>query len=100
VPWLQSRISPSDTGVPQPQVLVDPYVYQELQTYTTLQMVDNDYPTLLQRNSYVVLGDQTVREGQASVFADGDDVTYNYPLKLLNSTDNLVYSSNDVKIYG
>jgi uncharacterized membrane protein len=100
VQWLQSRISPSDTGVPQPQVLVDPYVYQELQTYTTLQMVNNDYPTLLQRDSYVFLGDQTVREGQASVFADGDDVTYNYPLKLLNSTDNLVYSSNDVKIYG
>jgi uncharacterized membrane protein len=100
VQWLQSRISPSDTGVSQPQVLVDPYVYQEVQTYTTLQMVDSDYPTVLQRNSYVVLGAQTVTEGQASVFADGDDITYNYPINLLNSTDNLVYSSNGAMIYG
>jgi uncharacterized membrane protein len=98
--WLQSRISPRSTGVPQPQVLVDPYVYQEVQTYTTLQMVSDDYPTILQRNSYVVIGDQTVREGQATIFSDGDQITYQYPIKLLNSTDNLIYSSNGVMIYG
>lgn len=97
VQWLQSRIP---NGQKQPEVDIDPSVFQEVQAYTTLHMVDDDYPTLLNRNSYTILGYQTVTKGQATEFLDGDDVTYNYPIKLLNSTYNLIYSSNGAMIYG
>jgi uncharacterized membrane protein len=100
IEWLQSRLSADGTGASQPEVQIDPNTFQEVQTYTTLGMDDDDFPTDLVRNSYVVLGDQTVTEGQATAFLNGDLITYNYPLKLLNSTDNLIYSSNGAMIYG
>jgi uncharacterized membrane protein len=100
IEWLQSRISPGGTGQPQPTVQIDQNAYQELQTYTTLKMDPDDYPSDLVQGSYVVLGYQTVTEGQATVFLDGDQITFNYPVHLLNSTDNLIYSSNGAEIYG
>jgi len=101
IQWLQSHI-PNGTpgGPPQPQVQIDPFVYSELQTYSTLNLNNIDFPSLLLKNSYLFLGYQTVTEHQATLFTGGDLITYSYPMNLLNSTDNLVYSSNGAMIYG
>jgi hypothetical protein len=54
---------------------------------------------LLQKGSYVFLGYQTVTEGQAVVDVNDNLINYNYPMKLLNSTDDLIYSNNASRIY-
>jgi uncharacterized membrane protein len=101
VEWLQSWIAAGETGknAVQPEVQIDSNTFQEVQSYTTLQMDYDDFPTDLNRGSYVVLGYQTVTEDQASAFLGGDQITYNYPLDLLNSNYNLVYSNNGAMIY-
>lgn len=98
--WLQSRVSGEATGKPQPEVQIDPFVFEELQTYTTLDLYPVNFPALLQQGSYVFLGYQTVTKGQATADISDNLISYQYPVPLLNSMDNLVYSSNGSRIYG
>jgi uncharacterized membrane protein len=101
IQWLGSRISSDATRKPQPEVQIDPFVFQELQTYSTLNLYPVNFPALLQKNAYVFLGYQTVTGGQEATADINDDlINYNYPTALLNATDNLVYSSNGSRIYG
>ena len=46
IKWLQSRIP--DQAAMQPEVQMDQYSYSELQTFTNLNVNNNDFPTLLQ----------------------------------------------------
>ena len=98
--WLQAQVDSRPSGTPQRGIEIDPYLFQEVQTYTTLSMDPTDFPAELQKNAYWVLGYQTVTEHQASAFVNGDLITYIYPIKLLNSTTDLLYSSNGTLIYG
>jgi hypothetical protein len=41
-----------------------------------------------------------VTTGEETVFQSGDLISYDYPMKLLNSAYNLVYSNNGAAIYG
>ena len=101
IQWLQSRISSGVTGKPQPEVQIDPFVFQELQTFSTLNLYPVNFPALLQKDAYVFLGYQTVTGGQEATADINDDlINYNYPTGLLNATDNLVYSSNGSRVYG
>lgn len=97
--WLQARISTGPDEKGQPEVQMDNFTYSELQTFTHLRINNNSFPTLLQKNSYVFLGYPTVAKGQATLADAGDLITYTYPVAFLNSTDDLVYSSNGALIY-
>ena len=79
---------------------MNPYTYNELQTFTNLFINWQDFPTLLAKNSYLFYGYQTSTTGQSSIFADGDLITYNYPMRLLNAEYDLIYTSNGARIYG
>ena len=101
IEWLQSNIAAGDAqGKPLPEVQIDSYTYNQLQTFTKLQVNNTNFPTLLQKRSYVFLGYQTVTTGQATISLGGDRIIYTYPVQLLNSGDNLIYSSNGAMIYG
>jgi hypothetical protein len=71
-----------------------------LQTFTDLNVNTNDFPTDLLKNSYLFYGYQTSTTGQSTIFVNGDLITYNYPMALINSEYNLIYSSNGAMIYG
>lgn len=100
IQWLTSQIGSRPSGTPQPGVQIDAYTFQEVQTYTTLNMYPEAFPALLQEHGYVVLGYQTTTEKEGSELINGNLITYNYPMKMLNGTDNLIYSSNGALIYG
>jgi uncharacterized membrane protein len=100
IEWLQSNIPGGAGTTSQAQVQIDPYAYGELQTFTHLNLDNTNFPTLLQKSSYVFLGFETATGGRATVLTSGDLITYQYPMKLLNSSYNLVYSSNGAAIYG
>jgi len=50
-------------------------------------------------NSWLILGWQTVRTGQATAYYDGDLITYKYPMVMLKKAKNLVYSNGGAEIY-
>lgn len=101
--WLQDRISAGSGGSAagaRPLVDMDAFTYNELQTFTHLNISNNDFPTLLQKKAYVFLGYQTVSHGTDTLIQNGNLIIYNYPVALLNTQYNLVYSSNGAAIYG
>jgi hypothetical protein len=63
-------------------------------------IVDGDLlPALLRQDHYVFLTPQTVLHGQATVFSDGDLLTYAYPVHRLDARLDLVYSTTGTRIY-
>lgn len=100
IEWLQSSVAGGASGPMHSAVQMNPYTYNELQTFTNFNINSQDFPTLLIKNSYLFYGYQTSTTGQSSIFVDGDLITYNYPMGLLNDKYNLIYSSNGAMIYG
>jgi uncharacterized membrane protein len=101
IKWLQSIFLGDAPRPTYTTVEMNPYTYNELQTFTNLNVNNSgDFPTLLLRNAYLFYGYQTSTTGQSSIFENGDLITYNYPMGLINSEYNLLYSSNGAMIYG
>jgi uncharacterized membrane protein len=100
IKWLQSSFVGDVSAPTHPAVQMNPYTDNELQTFTDLNVNTNDFPTDLLKNSYLFYGYQTSTTGQSTIFVNGDLITYNYPMALINSEYNLIYSSNGAMIYG
>ena len=100
IKWLQSSFVGDASGPRSTAVQMNPYTDNELQTFTNLNVNTDDFPTLLLKTSYLFYGYQTSTTGQSSIFVNGDLITYNYPMALINSEYNLIYSSNGAMIYG
>ena len=92
---LEGRRGPMHSAVQ-----MNSYTDNELQTFNNLNVNTNDFPTYLLKTSYLFYGYQTSTTGQSSIFVNGDLITYNYPMGLVNSEYNLLYSSNGAMIYG
>jgi len=99
IAWLQSHLPVNSLGQIQSEVETDRYTFNTLQTFTGLSPENDIYPTLLRKDTYVFLGYTTVTRDQATFLYGGDLITYQYPMDLLNSTEDLVYSSNGARIY-
>jgi uncharacterized membrane protein len=98
--WLQSGFVGDASAPRRAAVQMNPYTDNELQTFTDLNVNTDDFPTLLLKTSYLFYGYQTATTGLSSIFVNGDLITYNYPMALINSEYNLIYSSNGAMIYG
>jgi uncharacterized membrane protein len=98
--WLEDRISagPDPSRV---SIQTDEFTYNRLLTLLAGngKVSDNLYPTLLERQGYTFVGAQTVERNQATIFYQGDLVTYSYPTALLDRVYNEIYSSDGVEIF-
>ncbi len=57
------------------------------------------YPTYLFQSSYVILSYSNLHTGVASTDVNGNLIAYKYPVELLQTTKNLVYSNGGAEIY-
>lgn len=96
--WAQTRIRQGDGNVGA-HLQTDQFTFDRLQTAIDAPALQDIYPTLLEQDSYVLLGTSTVREDRATVFFQGDLLTYGYPLALLDSTKDKVYAGEGVEVY-
>ncbi|MFJ3922893.1 hypothetical protein [Streptomyces sp. NPDC090022] len=92
--WLNQRAA-GDDGVVQ----TDRYSFSRLQTLLTGRTQDGIHPTVLRSQSYVLLGSTPTRKDEVTLFFRGDLVTYRYPRGLLDTTRNLIYSSEGAVVY-
>lgn len=98
--WLENHISAAPDPS-QASIQTDEFTYNRLLTLLAGNGIvsDNLYPTLLEKEAYTFVGAQTVEKNQATIFYQGDLVTYKYPTALLNSVYNEIYSSDGVEIF-
>jgi hypothetical protein len=88
--------------VPDDQIQTNPSTYLRLQTiiHKDPGPLNDIYPTLIRRDKYVLLGYMTMHNDESALFYQGDQITYRYPLKFLDSTKNLIYNNETVGVYG
>lgn len=99
IEWLQDRLPAESQRQIQSEVATDRYTFGRVRDYAGLSAFNDIYPTLIRRNAYIFLGFGTTTEGRASLFYQGDVLTYRYPIELLDSVKSRVYSSGGASIY-
>ena len=99
IQWLEDNTPTNAAGQIQSEVETDKYTFSRLQTFADLSPVNDVYPTLIRKNAFIFLGYTTVQKRQSTFSYEGDLITYQYPIGLLDSTKDLLYSSNGARIY-
>ncbi|WP_035845642.1 DUF2206 domain-containing protein [Kitasatospora azatica] len=94
--WLEQDIAGRH---PVPVVQSESYTFGRLHTLITGPAVGGIFPTELGSHPYVVLGTTTVRTGRVTFSYQGDLVTYRYPMGLLDTTKDQIYSSEGAAIF-
>jgi uncharacterized membrane protein len=106
--WLVSTIPQSSSSVSVPLPFpagVDLLNYSEFQSVKTFQSLagsgpDTDiYPGLVKKDSYVFIGEGTVKSGQGSFDYNGNLIGYSYPIQFLDNNKNLVYNNGGARVY-
>jgi uncharacterized membrane protein len=98
VEWLSHQSGVLPNGV-QAEDFTERFYFEQPPMLSARQQVTDIYPTLVRPNSWLILGWQTVRTGQATAYYDGDLITYKYPMVMLKKAKNLVYSNGGAEIY-
>ena len=97
--WLSRQIDATPQGRPEPVVQTDSFTFSREQTLFTGPVMGDIFPTVLDRNAYVLLGTTTVVQDTVTIYYQGDLVTYRYPMGLLQSTKDEIYSNEGAEIY-
>ena len=102
IDWLSNRLA-GDTQVAdnavRAEVQTDRYSLKKINSMAELNAMNDIYPGLIRRDSYVYLGYTNVVKSQASMVFDGNLLTYTYPLDFLDQNKDLVYSNGTARIY-
>jgi uncharacterized membrane protein len=97
--WAQNNIPANQLDQVQSEVESDRYNVTLPTSYAPVSTGNDIYPTLLRMDSYVFLGYANIVKDQATFDYDGSMLAYTYPLGLLQSTRDLLYSSDGAQIY-
>ncbi len=81
-------------------VQADPFASARFLPYASFQIDANDYPTAVYRSSYVILGADTAKNGTSTAGPDGNLVDFIYPVGLLSTYKDLIYSNGSAEIFG
>jgi uncharacterized membrane protein len=98
VGWLgQQRYVLSD-GI-QGSYQQDRFAFMNPGHVSGTETIGTVFPTLIRRSSWVILSYSMIHEDLAVVSLSGNLIEYRYPLGLLSSNKNLVYSNGGSEIY-
>jgi uncharacterized membrane protein len=98
IEWLAATMS-ANREAAQSGASADRYTAGLMKQFTDIDYVGDIYPGSLHRDSYVFLGFTTTTKGQATANYNGDPLIYQYPVGFLDASKDLVYSTNQSKIY-
>lgn len=101
VTWLETEpeVLPGGLQAPMGPTTADPFEFSNPGSVTGTQFVDDIYPVLIKRYSWVILSYATLHTGRAPLYSDGQLVTYRYPVAFLEDNKNLVYNNGSAEIY-
>jgi uncharacterized membrane protein len=95
--WLAE--APGALDNVQFSALTDRLTSPRLESHLGTAPRDDILPPYLRRSSYVLLDATVVTRGVAVTASAGNTIEYRYPIKLLQTTRNLVYSNGFTQVY-
>ncbi len=99
ITWLRRHIPARIQTSVQSEVVTDEFEFQRLKIYDGVNVLNDIYPTLLRKKSYVYLSWSTVRDDLATVSYKGNLVTYRYPTSYLLHTKDLLFADGGAEIF-
>ncbi len=95
IEWFDKNIPKS----PDIKIQTDHTAVNALYGITGAEIIHGMYPGLIRRDSYVLLTYANVHKSQSMVLWNSNIVKYVYPTAFLDEQKDLLYSSENVKIY-
>ena len=101
ITWLDSVVGSkaSNAAEVQSEVQTDRYSLNKVDSLSGIGAGNDIFPGLIRRNSYVYVGYTNVHKQEASLYYNGNQITYTYPLLFLDQNKNLVYSTSGSRVY-
>ncbi len=98
--WFSNNIKiDSEESEFQSELQSDRYVSFKSETILNKIALNDIYPALVKKSSYVFLGFTNTNKKSATIFYNGNNITYGYPVQFLDDNKNLIYSNGGALIY-
>ena len=98
VNWLSRQPGVLPAGV-EADNIAERFAFTSPGRVSGRQVITDIYPTLIRRSSWAILSYSIVHGDQASMFYEGNQVAYAYPVGILQASKNLVYNDGGAEIY-
>jgi hypothetical protein len=99
VAWLDVVAKKIDIAGVKIKIQTDRFSQARLASLRTLDATNEIFPGAVRKESYVFLGQATVRKQRATLVFGGDQITYKYPVGFLNENKNLIYNNGGAMVY-
>ena len=99
IQWLEQEVQKNPNNEYQSEVQTDRFAISKIDNLVQVNTLNDIYPGLIRKGSYIYLGFTNVNKSQANVSYNDTNIAYNFPVKFLDDNKNLVYSNGGVKIY-
>lgn len=96
--WLNHRRDAITDDVP---LVGDYYLLHRVTDWDadTLPLSDRIHPLMITNESWLLMSRQTVLSGEATVPYSGDQITFTYPLELVDEHKDRVYDNGEARVY-
>ena len=98
VNWLAGKPGTLPGGV-QSDFTSQRFAFNSPSSVTGSQYLTDLFPTFVEKGSWVIADSSMLATGTASVFVNGNIVTYRYPFGLLKTQKNVVFDDGKAKVY-
>ena len=99
IDWLAKKVQDDVNSDYQSEVQTDRFTLRTNSTFAQINTLNDIYPGLVRRDSYVYLGYANVTKLQASVSYNDSNFTYIYPISFLDDNKDLLYTNGGSRIY-
>jgi uncharacterized membrane protein len=96
--WVRGQLAEQQLPAAS-RLQADGFTFSRLQTEINAPSVRDVYPTLIGKDTYVIVGTSTVALGRVTIDYRGNLVTYRYPSGLLDATKDRVYSNEGAEVF-
>lgn len=97
--WLTSQIESTPGLDIQSEVQTDRFAIGRVGTEEETNLLNDIYPSLIRKNSFVYLGYSNSVNHTATVSYAGNSITYSYPIKFLDQNKDLLYNDGGSRVY-
>jgi uncharacterized membrane protein len=101
IKWLADNVSRTNINGDevQAEVQTDRYSFSKVNSISDVSAINDIYPGLIRKDSYVYLGFSNVNKEQATISYTGNLLTYTYPVQFLDNNKDLIYNNGSARIY-
>ncbi len=98
--WLANEIGTTKPATIYASVPATGYILNQLSQQSNVSIPDEGvYPSIIPQDAFVFLGYTATVDDEATIYSDGNLITYRFPTSFLDTHKDLIYANNGARIY-